>query len=362
MVLAQGTYAEDSEFKDFASGRYEVRKKPAAGDTALEKLGILKKKSATRGPASAEEVKPKPPKISIESSAPAEVMAVEASETIGPKPSNQISKELVMPGLKEQWNSLFTDQRLELSKFFKTNLKTNDIRNNILETQLSLGVGVNDSKSNLVYRDYYSFFQIVDFKANLWMTPGLGLSGRYWMTMTGDISSTTKANSKVPISYEGIDLEFMLRKFVNLSEKSDSFTFSLLYTDLKTNVPTNESSRAKLESSGLGLKLSSRWPTSDNYASVFGASYFPRIKHTEIGTGLALKSGSGSQHSRIGFQLGGEFKFERQSQIIWDAGYSVEKNIFSGDAFPSEPSGNIPNNVSVTNSILLFTLGYRWGH
>ena len=53
----------------------------------------------------------------------------------------------------------------------------------------------------------------------------------------------------------------------------------------------------------------------------------------------------------------------RESQLIYKLGWSVEKNLFDGPAAAVDSeTGVTPSNVTVTNTLLNFPFGYRWGH
>jgi len=139
--------------------------------------------------------------------------------------------------------------------------------------------------------------------------------------------------------------------------------FSVLYSDDNFNVSKDSVSHPRLKSSGLGVGLKARFPTSLNYAWVIGGNFFPRLQHSESATAVDINSGSTEENIRVGFDFGGEWKFSRHSQMIWDLGVSSERNLFSGSASLPDPStGSTPSNVSVTNTMYMLNLGYRWGH
>jgi hypothetical protein len=77
---------------------------------------------------------------------------------------------------------------------------------------------------------------------------------------------------------------------------------------------------------------------------------------------LDLSSGEAGESTRVDFIIGGELKLARQNQIIWNLTTSFEKNQFNGQANVVDPErGTAPKGVSVENSFVLFSLGYRWG-
>ena len=106
-----------------------------------------------------------------------------------------------------------------------------------------------------------------------------------------------------------------------------------------------------------------RVPYSHDVAWVIGGSFFPRLQHTEEKTGLDIKSGNNVENTRIGVQVGNEVSLSRQAQIFYEASVSSEKNLFDGSAGIVDPAtGATPKNVSVTNTLYMFSLGYRWGN
>lgn len=86
------------------------------------------------------------------------------------------------------------------------------------------------------------------------------------------------------------------------------------------------------------------------------------LSHAEQQTSLGLTSGASNTSSRIGISGGGEFKFNRSSQVIWTLGVKMETNQFSGAASIADPAtGTTPTGVGITNTWTYLNLGYRWG-
>jgi hypothetical protein len=128
------------------------------------------------------------------------------------------------------------------------------------------------------------------------------------------------------------------------------------------NTPSDAENRMRISSTGFGLGLKARIPTSVEYAWVLGGSFFPRLQHKETTTSTGVNSGDVEESSRLGVEFGGEWRLSRSSQLLWGLEASAERNMFDGPASQPDPStGSTPKNVSVTNSLYLFSLGYRWG-
>lgn len=328
-----------SELEAEEKARKEAEAKKAAEKLALEQKKVEEQKANT-APAPAVAAKP----------------AVE-------KAVDTDSSEVQEPGISEQAESLFSNKAGKIYEFYREQIHPDDIRNNRLELDVMPVVAYNDSQSNYGFRDYQSFFNALSIRANVWFTPLIGVSGRILFSFAADVDSVTADQSRIPAKYEMVDLGVNFRKFFGVSRKANSLEFSILLSDSKMTVPSDNTSRARLKTQGLGLGLKGRIPTSADYAWTVGGSFFPRLQHSESETGVAIQSGAVEESVRIGLDIGGEWKFTRESQMIWNLGASVERNVFDGAVGIPDPStGLTPNNVSVTNAFYMLSLGYRWGH
>ncbi|MFS4459016.1 hypothetical protein [Bdellovibrio sp. HCB2-146] len=375
-----------SSLEGFSTGRYEVRqssnakakgRKPSS-DESIE----VKTVSAEEMNKAVEDVKPAElPKRTKKSAEPVEAPAVEVA-TPAPSPTPAIQtkeavsavaspgaptaleekKEVAEPGLSTQAQSLFNDGANKVYEFYKEQIHEDDIRNNRLEIEVAPVVMYNDSSSNYSFRDYQSFFNAMKVRANVWLTPLIGVSGQILFSFAADVDSIMDS-SRVSAKYEAMDLGLNFRRFFGMSRKSNSLEFSILMSENKMTVPSDNTSRARLKSNGFGVGIKARLPTSVNYAWAIGGSFYPRLQHDESETGVAINSGSLSEVSRVGLDLGGEWKFDRENQLIWNLGISSERDVFDGAAgLPDPRTGTTPNNVSVTDTFYGFSLGYRWGH
>ncbi|WII73897.1 hypothetical protein QJS83_08415 [Bdellovibrio sp. 22V] len=373
----------------FSSGRYEVRKSktrklasegeaaPVVTDSDGLKVRTLKPEELAAEEKARQEAE-RQAKLAEEKKA-AEKKAAEAKAaeskptatvvTTGPVVVNPIltappeAPEVQEPGLGEQAQSLFSNGAERIYDFYREQIHPDDIRNNRVELDVMPVVTYNDSQSNYSFRDYQSYFNALKIKTNVWFTPLIGVSGQVMFSFAADVDSLNADQSRVPAKYEFVDLGLNFRKFFGVSRKSSSVEFSVLFSDNKMNTPSDNDSHPRIKSTGLGVGLKARIPTSTSYAWVIGGSFFPRLQHSESGTSISVTSGSAEESVRFGLDLGGEWKFTRESQMIWNLGASTERNVFDGAASLPDPStGATPSNVSVTNSLYMFSLGYRWGH
>ncbi|UYL10455.1 hypothetical protein B9G69_007660 [Bdellovibrio sp. SKB1291214] len=359
-LLTSTAYAQSS-LEGFSSGRYEVRKETVA--PAKTKL--------KRNPAQATELPPK--KVEATESAAvaptpgasttATAVVVSTTTAVPAATTPAVTPEPAEPTIGAQAEALFTNKADKIYDYYAETIHPDDIRNNRLEIEVSPVAVYNESKANYSFREYQSYYDALRFKANIWLTPLIGVSGKFMFSMAADLDAMDADKSRVPARYEFLDVGLNFRRYFGNSRKSNSLEFSLLYSDNKMNPPTDAENRMRLSTSGFGLGLKARLPSSVDYAWVIGGSLFPRLQHSESTTSTGVNSGSVDENSRLGIEFGGEWRLSRSSQLLWGLEASAERNMLDGAATQPDPStGATPKNVGVTNSLYLFSLGYRWGH
>lgn len=266
------------------------------------------------------------------------------------------------PPITEQVKSLVLGDELPLVEAYKEQIHPDDVRMNRIEINVRPGVVANTSKSSYAFRDYSSFSPKISLGAEFWLTPFLGIYGDYTTTLGADVSGDPATNSKIPVQHEWTEIGLDLRRFFGMSRKSNSLQYGIHLSEYKFIAPGDDLHRVSLKSTGIGLHLSSRIPVAPSYAWIFGGKIIPRVQHSEMATGIALSSGGKGESSRVDLSLGGELKFQRQNQIVWDLTFSFEKNHFTGEGnLPDPKTGVTPKGVSVENVFTVFSLGYRWG-
>lgn len=266
------------------------------------------------------------------------------------------------PTLKEQVVDIISGGRKKVAEIYREQIHLDDVRMNKIEVDLGTGFSYNSAKANYAYRSYYSFAPLLSLGAKVWLTPLLGISGKYQSTYGEDVAATNNSFNRVPVKSEWIEFSIDIRKFYGYSRRANNLQYGLLYSELKMNPPADDATRARIKSAGFGVYVDSRFPVAPSYAWTLGGELYPILTHSENATGINLQSGSSVSSSRIGVKVGGEFKLSRQNQMIWHLGIKVERNQFAGSANLTDPeSGTIPSGVSVTNTWTFLQLGYRWG-
>lgn len=300
---------------------------------------------------------PKKRKIRKAASESAPVVAVPVAPAKDEKPP-----ELAAPSYADQVKDLVSGHN-EPIVAYKEQVHPDDIRLNQIEINISPGILYYDSKSSFSFRNYRSYSPVTFAGGEIWWTPFLGLYGQYGLTSGADVVENGSIGSRVPITHELIEGGLDFRSFFGMSRKSNSMTFGFHYLENKFMVPTDNLFRSRTKSSGIGIHFQGRFPVAPSYSWILGAKMEPRISHTEYGTALSLQSGSSPESSRMTLLVGGEFKLSRAHQMVWMLSTSLEKNQFSGSANMVDPETSLtPQGTSVTQTMSLLTLGYRWGH
>lgn len=322
-------------------------------------------------PAPAKPAKRKPRNPASDSPA-AKVEHAQATPTPAPTPTLPLPDALISqrslgfkeePSVAEQVHALATADAQKVMSYYQSQFDENDPRLNKLEIAFAPTLVNNESSSNYSYRNYSSVFTGVGLGANVWVTPSLGLGGNFTFSLGADTSGDPVTQTRTPIRYELLDTALKYRKFFGMTPTSKSLEFDLMYTDDSMIVPTDDLYRAGLKTSGLGLKMTVRIPSSADVAWLFGGSFFPKLQHEELATGVAVSSGSNTDNNRIGVQLGTEMKLARDSQVFAEVSATYERNVFSGPAsLPDPATGTTPTNVNVSDTFYMFSFGYRWGN
>jgi hypothetical protein len=278
------------------------------------------------------------------------------------KPAEVEEPEIKEPTLTEQVSDILTGGHNQTANIYREQVHPDDVRVNKIEVDVSSGFIYDSSIANLSYRNYFSMAPDLSVGGRVWITPLVGLSGRYTSTFGEDVAATNSSTNRVAVKSEWTEIAIDFRKFYGMSRRANSLQYGFIYSEYKFGLSTSETTRVQLKSSGVSLYLSSRIPVAPSYAWVIGGDVAPIISHNELATGLNLQSGTSVASSRVGAFVGGEIKFSRQNQVTWTLGLKMERNQFSGNSNQADPyTGSTPNGVSVTNTWSYFQLGYRWG-
>lgn len=335
LLLRKGGRVPEKESLD--TGRYTIR----PGDS---------RPAETPKPAPAP---PQPPKVAAPT--PPVTPNVPASvEPAAPPPAAPVTeqvKELVLGGTPEEIDT------------YRDRLHPEDIRHNLVDLTLAPGFAYTEASSNYWFREYSSASAVVMVGAQIWITPFFGVSTSFVNSLGGAIYGTEGSANRISLDQQWLDAGFRWRKFFGISRKSALMTFGLDFSEYSTKVPANATKRVGTKTVGARISWEATLPRGTAFAWAFGGSITPRADHREEATALNLKSGASDETTTVALWMGGNHTFDRQSQLFWRVQHSVERNFFEGAASTADPvTGSIPNGVSVTTGITMFTFGYRWGN
>ena len=346
-LTQKATAESDPVNSGLQSGRYQSK----SGPTTLIETVITpasKKRRAKKAPASVGDSN----RLELNT---AEIIPEEL-------PDAQEKNMTPAPGLGDQWSDLWHGGSGNTGALYRARLHPDDNRLNHLELEAASGVINDSSAGNETYRTYSSTSPYAQFGGHFWVTPLVGLSASYQSTLGESINNATNGSTGVAVKSEWMKLSFDFRNFYGLSRKSTSLQWGFILSEYKFTVPASESSRVGLRTDSVGTYLKARFPSTPHYSWLLQGELYPYENSSEIQTSLALSSGTFGSAYRVGLAGGGEFKFSRESQIIWTLGVDMDSTTYSGTSSLADPaSGRTPSGVSILNTWTYLHLGYLWG-
>jgi hypothetical protein len=257
-------------------------------------------------------------------------------------------KELIMGGSNQ-----------EIDDYHKQ-IHPEDPRANVLSVSLAPAYYYNDSSSSYSFRRYNSTGPGIGLGMNLWLTPFFGLQSKFFSSVSA--SQRNGEVNSVPTDLQNFEAGLRFRRHFGYSRKSAQLSWGLDYHDSMNKISKESTASIGRKSSGLSLVVEGEIPTSNVYSHTFELDIRPRLKHSEMNTGVEARSGTKNETNAIGLTGGGVWTLDRHNQVFWKGQYLVERNLFDGQSTLVDPSNDkTPEGVSVTNTLVIFYFGFRWG-
>ncbi|NJM10061.1 MAG: hypothetical protein HC883_04010 [Bdellovibrionaceae bacterium] len=235
-----------------------------------------------------------------------------------------------------------------------------DPRSNVLDIQLAPAYYYNGSESTYSYRRYSSHGPGLGLGMNLWFNPFFGVQSRFFTSVSSSVRSG--GTNMVPTDIQAFQAGIRFRKHFGYSRKAAHLNWGIDYYDEINKINNEATTIIGRKSSGLGISLEAVSPTSTSYAHTLQVDIRPRMKHSEMSTGVDVRSGNKAETNAIGLAIGGQWMMDRRNQVFWKGQYSVERNLFKGPASQADPNtGQTPDGVSITNSLMMLYFGFKWG-
>lgn len=308
---------------------------------------------------------PPTPAASVPAAVPsanaAEQPAVIAPVTPQPAPADPLPEAFrEQLSVSEQLKALFLGGRQEEIEDARAQIHPQDPRANTLGISLAPAYFYTGSDSGYSFRDYTSHGPGLGLGANIWLTPFFGVQSRFFSSVSSSIRSGQ--SNMVSLDVQTFDAGLRFRKHFGYSRKAAHLTWGIDYYDKLHKIGKEADTAVGHKSAGLSVSLEAVVPTSVTYAHTLNMEVRPRLKHTEMNTGTDARSGSSNETNAVSFGLGGQWTLDRRNQVFWKTQYSVERNLFKGEAsLPDAASGATPDGVSVTDSLVIFYFGFKWG-
>lgn len=265
-----------------------------------------------------------------------------------PQPVTMQVKDLILGG------------KIEEIEDYKKSIHPEDPRANTIRISLAPAYYYNGSSSGYSFRRYHSNGPGLGLGMNLWLTPFFGIQSKYFASVSA--SQRSGGIDEVPTDIQVFDAGIRFRKYFGATRKAPQLSWGIDYHDALNKISADALTAIGRKSSGISLSLEGEVPSSNIYSHTFQLDVRPRMKHSERSTGVEARSGTKNETNAMGLAVGGLWTLDRRNQIYWKSQYIVERNLFDGDASLADPhNGETPNGVSVTNSLIMFYFGFKWG-
>ena len=243
---------------------------------------------------------------------------------------------------------------------YRKQIHPEDPRANVISISLAPAYYYLGSSSDYSFRDYSSHGPGLGLGMNVWVTPFFGVQSKFFSSFTGSVKSG--GQNAVPLEQQNFEAGIRFRRHFGNTRKSGNLSWGIDYHDSLTKIGQQATTIIGKKSSGLSLTLEGEIPSNNTYAHTFQVDLRPRLNHSERNTTAEARSGTKSETNAVGLSLGGQWTLNRSNQVFWKGQYIVERNLFEGAASTVDPhTGNTPEGVSITNSVLIFYFGFKWG-
>lgn len=299
----------------------------------------------------------------VETAPPVPSPVVEAAPAPAPVTASASATEPApeeRPAVSEQVKMLIlggTDEDIEEAR---RQIHPKDPRQNMIEISLAPAYFYDGSQSNYSFHRYSMHGTAFGLGMNLWLTPFFGMHTDYFSSVASSIrgSSATVLSADV----QELNLGFRFRKHFGFHRKAPYLMWGLDYHDSGTKISKEATGTMGRKSSGVGIALEGVVPVSNHYAHTFDLDVRPRLNHAEQSTAIDARSGTKNQTDSLSLSLGGMWTLDRQNQVYWKTQYSVEQSLYQGDATTMDPHNDVtPSGVNVTDSMVIFYFGFKWG-
>lgn len=335
---------------DESPGTYIPSPVPKAATKVSPKSAAQSKPSASPPP---ESPAPEPAPVSVQPSLPAPVQPAAnppppMATPVEEKPPVTVQvKELILGGTEEDIDEA------------KKAIHPEDPRSNIIGISIAPAYFYNGSSSNFSYRNYHSDGPGLGLGMNLWFTPFFGLESKYFTSVSSGVKDGA---NMVSAGTSEFSAGIRFRRHFGYTRKSAQLSWGIDYHDAGTKISTDATSVVGHKTSGLSVSLEGEIPSSATHSHLFEVAIRPSQHHSENSTGADARSGTKNESNEVMLSLGGQWTLDRHDQVFWKAQYSVERNLFNGEASKVDPkTGSTPDGVSVTNNLLIFYFGFKWG-
>lgn len=273
-------------------------------------------------------------------------------------PIHQSYKDL---SFSDHLGALYRGSAQEKIQEAKEGLPAEDPRLRRLNLEILVGTQQTESQSVSAYRNYSFASLYYETKANVWLTPGIGVGLSYGTSHMADMPSPMNDQSRIAIRSEQLQGGVWYRRYFGGLVGGNSLESGLFWLQNNLVVPSGEARRPALITSGFGLGVNGRITSGRGFVLQLGGKFYPQLSHRE--SYLISSYRTGSSPTAGGFQINasGEFLISSSHSVLLGFTQKVERQQFTGDSGMLDPSTNqLTQSASVQATQNLMVFGFRW--
>lgn len=245
---------------------------------------------------------------------------------------------------------------------FRKSLDDRDLRKNWLELSFAPRWVSSQSSSTYWARETQSKQLGFFIEGKFWVSPLFGMVLDYGGSLSGTIQKQYGSEEMAPISQSWVGVGVRFRRFFGSHKKISSFAWGLDARQREQRIVADATDKLNTRSRAIFLTADSRIPVNPRWAMTLQVALAPWVNHLESGGLNGDSSGTAATSTAYILGLGFEYLFDRGNRLFLRAKGDFEANQFHGGSALQDPrSGLSARGLSVSQTNMIFEIGYTWG-
>ncbi|MBX9767375.1 MAG: hypothetical protein K2X47_08905 [Bdellovibrionales bacterium] len=262
----------------------------------------------------------------------------------------------------EGFSGMLLGGNLDQVRDFRKSLDDRDLRKNWLELSFAPRWVNSHTSSSYWARDTQSKLLGFFVEGKFWVSPLFGIVADYAGTLSGTVQRQYGSDESAALKQNWLGAGVRFRRFFGSYKKMSTFAWGFDARQREQTIATEVTDKLSTRSRALFLTAESRIPISARWAMTVQVSLAPWVDHVESGGLNGESSGTGATSTAYNLGLGFEYLFDRGNRLFFRTKGDIEANQFQGGSALVDPrTGQSAKGLAVSQSYIMFELGYTWG-